>query len=278
MRDYLELCKLRIAFMVAATCALGYALAGGTPDAKLFWTVLGASLASCSCGAFNQLLEKDQDACMKRTSRRPLAAGRVSRGDAAVFASVVGALGLLILAVESGRLPLLLTAATLVLYVALYTPLKRVTPHTTWIGAAAGATPPLIGWAAASGSLPIYAWLLFGIQFVWQIPHFLAMFWLHREDYARAGFRVMPVVDPAGGLTAAQIAVHCLTLLGAALLPVFCGMAGLGYAVGALTLSLAYLALGLRASWTLAPTDTRRLFLASLAYLPVLFSMLLIGA
>ncbi len=278
MRDYLELCKTRIAFMVMATCALGYALAGGRPDAKLFWTVLGAGLASCSCGAFNQMLERVEDATMRRTASRPVASGRLSPLDAAIFASTVGALGLIILAVESGRLPLILTASTLILYVAFYTPLKKVTPQTTWIGAAAGATPPLIGWAAATGSLPIQAWLLFGIQFVWQIPHFLAMFWLHREDYAKAGFRVMPVVDPAGGLTAAQIAVHSLTMLGAALLPVFCGMAGLGYAVGALLLSTAYLLLGLRASWTLAAVDTRRLFLASLAYLPLLLSMLLIGA
>jgi protoheme IX farnesyltransferase len=152
-----------------------------------------------------------------------------------------------------------------------------VTPQTTWLGAAAGATPPLIGWAAATGALSAKAWALFGIQFLWQIPHFLALFWIYREDYARAGFRVMPVVHPDGGTTAAQIAIHSFTLLPATLLPVVLGMAGFSYAVSALLIGIVFLGLGLRASWTLAHSDARRLFLASLAYLPLIFGMLFFG-
>lgn len=278
MRSYVELGKPRIALMVALTTALGWYLAGGASEPALWWTVLGATLGALSCGTLNQRLEIEQDRLMARTKGRPLPSGRVSPDAALAFGLALGVAGLGILWAFSGRLPCLLTAATIFGYVALYTPLKRVTPQSTWIGAAAGATPPLIGWAALRGDLPAQAWALFAIQFLWQIPHFLAMFWLHREDYARAGFRVMPVVDETGGSTAVQIAIHSLTMLGASLLPLSLGMAGLFYAAGALLLSTAFLGLGMRASWTLAAVDTRRLFLASLAYLPILFSLLLIGA
>ena len=243
----------------------------------LFWLLGGTGLSSVSCGCLNQVLEKRQDGLMARTRARPLPAGRRSLPAATAFGLVTGFLGLWILEAFCGRLPTIITAATIVGYVVFYTPLKRLTPQTTWIGAAAGATAPLIGWAAARGSLSAQAWVLFAIQFLWQIPHFLAMFWLHRQDYERAGFKTMPVVDPRGGRTAAQIALHSFTVLPAALLPVFFGMAGEGYGFAALVLSTAYLLLGMKASWSLAPVDTRRLFLASLAYLPLIFAFLLIG-
>jgi protoheme IX farnesyltransferase len=277
MRDYIALTKPRIVVMVMATTALGYMLAGAEGDARLWWTILGTGLSGSACGVLNQWFERAQDGKMKRTLNRPLPAGRVRAIPALAFGLSLGAAGLAVLWSRSGSLACLVTALTIGSYVLLYTPLKQITPHTTWIGAAAGATPPLIGWAAATGSLPIQAWILFGIQFLWQIPHFLAIFWMYREDYANAGFRVMPVVDPAGGLTAAQIALHSFTVLLASLMPIFFGMAGLRYGIAALLLSTAYLALGLKASWTLAVNDTRRLFLASLAYLPLIFGMLLIG-
>lgn len=277
MKDYIALTKPRIAVMVMATTALGYLVSGHESDGRLWWTVLGTGLCSAACGVLNQWLEKDQDGRMKRTAARPLPAGRVQPSGALVFGLVLCAAGLWALWAFSGRLACAITALTVFAYVLLYTPLKRWTPQTTWIGAAAGATAPMIGWAAAQGHLSTGAWILFGIQFLWQIPHFLSLFWLYREDYAKAGFRVMPVVDPAGSLTAAQIALHSFTVLLASLLPIFCGMAGLRYGVGALLLSTAYLGLGLRASWTLAVVDTRRLFLASLAYLPMIFGMLLLG-
>lgn len=277
MKDYLSLAKPRITVFVMFTAALGYGIAGGLVDAGLWWTVLGTGLVSAACGTLNQALEGAQDALMERTKKRAVAAGRVSVGQAAAYGAALAAAGLALLWKAVGPLPAALTGITLFLYVALYTPLKRVTPQTTWIGAAAGAAPPLIGWAAARGSLSPQAWVLFGIQLLWQIPHFLSLFWLYRKDYENAGFQIAPVVDPAGGLTAAQIAMHSFTVLPMALAPVFFGMAGKGYGFAALALSTGYLLLGARASWTLAAADTRRLFLASLAYLPLLFASLLIG-
>lgn len=278
MRAYLELGKPRIALMSALTTALGWFLAGGVQEAALYWTVTGAALAALACGTLNQWMEIEQDRLMTRTQKRPLPSGRVTPDAALAFGLTLAVAGLGLLWAKAGRLPCLITLATLIGYVGIYTPLKRLTPQATWIGAAAGATTPLIGWAAVRGELSAQAWTLFAIQFLWQIPHFLAIFWLYREDYKRAGFRVMPVVDATGGSTAVQISIHCLTMLGASLLPHALGMAGLVYAAGALALSTAFLGLGMRASWTLAVVDTRRLFLASLAYLPILFSLLLIGA
>jgi len=279
MKAYLELAKPRIAVLVMATAAAGYFLAGGHGHPWIFLgLVIGVGLAAAAAGAGNQCLERRQDALMKRTARRPLPSGRLGETQAATAAVLLGSSGLLILLLSAGVVPALLTALTLFLYLAAYTPLKRVTPHSTWLGAAAGAAPPLIGWAAASGgALPFQAWVLFMIQFLWQIPHFLALFWMYREDYRNAGFKVVTVVDPAGGLTAFQIAMHTFTVLLASLMPLFCGMAGIGYGIGALILSALYLALGMRASWTLAADDTRRLFFASLAYLPLLFGMLWLG-
>ncbi len=277
IRDAVTLAKPRIALLVMLTAALGYDIAGGYDRWQLFWLVLGTGLASAACGCLNQALEGPQDAKMARTSRRPVASGRVSARRAGALGGLLGAAGLGILWAGCGGLACALTAATIAAYAFVYTPLKQVTPQTTWVGAAAGATPPLIGWAAARGHLAPQAWALFAIQFLWQIPHFLSLFWLYREDYGRAGFQVMPVVDPHGGLTAAQIAMHSFTILPAALLPVFLGMAGKGYGFAALALSAGYLALGLKASWSLKAVDTRRLFLASLAYLPLIFVSLLIG-
>ena len=276
MKDYLALCKPRITVMVLATAAFGYGMAGGRPGARLAWMLAGAGLASCAAGCLNQFMERRADALMSRTRGRPLPSGRVAPGRALAFGLRLAAAGLAASA-EAGVLTAALTGLTLVLYLLFYTPLKKVTPHGTWFGSAAGAMPPLIGWAAARGGLGTAAWILFGIQFLWQIPHFLAMFWLHRGDYARAGFRVMPVVDPGGAATACQIATHSFGVLAVSLLPVLLGLAGWPYTVGALLLGTAYLGLGMRASWTLDAGDTRRLFLASLAYLPILFGMLAFG-
>jgi protoheme IX farnesyltransferase len=277
LKAYLALCKPQIALMVILTSALGYFLAGGQAGAVLWWTMLGTGLSASACGCLNQFLERGPDSLMKRTQGRPLPSGRLKPANAFVFGTSLAVCGLAALYLKVGLLPCVIAAATIVLYLFIYTPLKLVTPQTTWAGAAAGATPPLIGWAAAQGHLGAKAWILFGIQFLWQIPHFLSIFWNYRADYAKAGFRVMPVVDPDGGLTAIQIAIHSFTLLLASMLPVIFGMAGLGYAFAALILSGAFLGLGMRASWTMETVDTRRLFFASLAYLPILFGMLLLA-
>ena len=226
MRGFLELAKPRIALMSALTALAGYWLAGGRDWVQAGWLAAGTLLAACSTGTLNQCLEVGPDSRMELTRRRPLPEGRVSLARAAAFGIFCGAAGLWILFAGSGSLACALAFATLAGYVFAYTPLKLVTPQSTWIGAVCGAMPPLIGWAAATGSLSAAAWSLFAIQFLWQIPHFLALFWLHREDYIRAGFQVMPAIDQDGSATALQIAVHSLTLCLAGLLPLLIGMAG----------------------------------------------------
>ena len=277
MKHYVSLTKPRIALMVALTAGLGWALAGGRATASFWFMLLGVSIASAASGTLNQYVERREDGIMKRTRKRALPVGSVKPESALAFGLALAVIGPTIVWAAAGRLAASLTAATIVMYVLFYTPLKKVTPQTTWIGAAAGAMPPLIGWAAYAGSLSPKAWALFGIQFLWQIPHFLALFWIYREEYAAAGFKTMPVVHPDGGTTAVQIALHCFTLLPMTLLPVVLGMAGLPYAFAALAVGTVFLGFGLRASWTMAVVDARRLFLASLAYLPLIFGMLYFG-
>ena len=277
MKPWLQLAKPRIALMVALTSWLGWALAGGAATPTLFVMLLGVTLASAACGALNQRLERVEDGIMHRTRNRPLPTGAITPDKALAFGLALAVAGPALVWASSGLTAAALTAATIVLYVLVYTPLKKFTPQTTWIGAAAGATSPVIGWVAAGGPLDARAGTLFAIQFLWQIPHFLALFWIHREDYARAGFKVMPVVHPSGATTALQIAIHSFTLLPATIAPSLVGLARPGYAIGALAVSGSFLLLGLRASWTMAVVDARRLFLASLLFLPLIFGMLLLG-
>ena len=276
-KDYLQLAKPRIALMVALTTWLGWALAGGTATPSLFFVLLGASLSAAACGTLNQCMERVEDGLMNRTRNRPLPRGRVAPRAALIYGLILAALGPALVWAAGGVLAAGITFATIVLYVLVYTPLKKITPQTTWIGAAAGATSPVIGWVAAGGPLGARAFTLFAIQFLWQIPHFLALFWIYREDYARAGFKVMPVVYPDGGTTALQIAIHSFTLLPATLAPVLVGLARPEYAIGAFAVSGSFLLLGLRASWTMSVIDNRRLFLASLVFLPLIFGMLVFG-
>ncbi len=275
MKPYIQLTKPRIALMVALTTWLGWALAGGTTTAPLIFTVLGATLAAAACGTLNQRMEIVEDGLMNRTKGRPLPMGKVTPRAALTLGLVLAFTGTALVWAAGGAIAAGLTAATIILYVLVYTPLKKVTPQSTWIGAAAGATSPVIGWVAAGGPLDARAFTLFAIQFLWQIPHFLALFWIYREDYARAGFKVMPVVHPSGGTTAMQIAIHSFTLLPATIAPALVGLARPGYAIGALAVSGTFLLLGLRASWTMSVLDNRRLFLASLVFLPLIFGMLL---
>jgi protoheme IX farnesyltransferase len=277
LANYLQLSKPRIVVMVLVTTAVGFCLASGTDRSRLLWTLLGTALAASACGSLNQLIERRQDALMRRTRSRPLPAQRLSAGQASAFGLACALAGLGLLAWKVNGLACALAAFTIASYVFAYTPLKRLTPQSTWVGAVSGAISPLIGWAAVRGTLEPEAWTLFAIQFIWQIPHFLAIFWIYREDYALAGFRVMPVVDPSGRSTACQIALHSFALLPASLAPTWCGLAGAPYAYGALVLGTVFLGLGMRASWTMTLLDTRRLFLASLVYLPVLFGMLVLG-
>lgn len=274
---YLELTKPRITSFVVLTTWLGWRFAGRAEAPELWWTLLGTGLASAAAGTLNQWLEVDQDALMKRTARRPLPSGRLKPEEALAFGLALGAAGVALLSARVGNLPAFLAALTMVLYVGGYTPLKRVSPQSTWIGAVSGAIPPMIGWAAARGELGAGAWALFSIQFLWQMPHFLALFWLYREEYAKAGFQVQSVVDPGGRSTAFQIAVHSFGLLVATMMPWLFGVAGFGYGVGALLLGTGFLFMGLKASWTMRTEDHRNLFKASLAYLPAVFALLAAG-
>jgi protoheme IX farnesyltransferase len=277
LKDFIQLAKPRIALMVALTTWLGWALAGGKATWSLCWVVLGASLAAAACGTLNQCMERREDGLMNRTKNRPLPTGRVSPRAALIYGLVLATAGPALVWAAGGALAAGLTLATILVYVLAYTPLKKVTPQTTWIGAAAGATSPVIGWVAAGAPLDKRAFVLFAIQFLWQIPHFLALFWIYREDYARAGFKVMPVVHPDGGTTAIQIAIHSFTLLPATIAPALVGLARPEYAIGAFAVSGSCFVLGLRAGGRMCIVDKRRLFLASLAFLPLIFGMLLIG-
>ncbi|MDE2144302.1 MAG: heme o synthase [Elusimicrobia bacterium] len=277
MKHWISLTKPRIAFMMAVTSGLGWALAGGTATTSFWVMTAGVILSSAAAGTLNQRLEIVEDGLMNRTKNRALPRGAVTPAGALAFGLILSVVGTGLVWASSNLLAAGLTLTTILLYVCAYTPLKKITPQATWVGAAAGAIPPMIGWAAFAGSLSPKAWSLFGIQFLWQIPHFLALFWIYREEYARAGFRVMPVVHPDGGTTSLQIAMHSFTLLPAVLLPVLLGMAGLSYAIPAFVVAVVFLGLGMRASWTMAVVDARRLFLASLAFLPLIFGMLYFG-
>jgi len=270
---YLELTKPRLTALAVITALIGFLLAStGWPDlSKCLSVLLGTALLGGGAGALNQVLEHQADARMTRTRRRPIPSGRLDPESALRFGVVICAAGLILLTVGANPLAGALASATLGIYLFLYTPLKSRTALCTLIGAIPGALPPLIGWAAARGSLGIEAWMLFAILFLWQLPHFLALAWEFREDYERAGFKMLPVLDPEGGLTFRQIALYCVALVPVSLLPAILGSAGPLYFFGALAGSLAFLGIGLGAAQRRSPKAARRLFLASVLYLPFLF-------
>jgi heme o synthase len=235
---------------------------------------VGTALTAFGANALNQYRERAIDARMERTRGRPLPAGRLDPGTALVYGTGVSLLGTFVLFAFAGPLPAALAAATILLYVLVYTPLKRLTTLNTLIGAVCGALPPLIGWSAASGGLATGAWLLAALLFVWQIPHFLALAWLYREDYARGGLRMLPVVDPAGGLTFPVTVLFALLHLPLGLLVTLTGVAGTWFALGSLGLGASWAWLGLRLYLSHSDRDARRVFWASLAYLPLVLALM----
>lgn len=278
VRTLSELSKARLTALVLATTAAGFAVAEpfSIDWAKLGWTVLGTGLAAASASMLNQLAEIARDARMHRTRNRPLPSGRVGRIPVFAGGVVLGYLGVATLAQFTTLLAAGLALANLLLYVAVYTPLKPRTTFNTIVGAITGALPPMIGWAGATGSLPAAAWLLGGILFVWQLPHFLALAWMYREDYDRGGFRMLPAVDRGGEITSLVVLAGSLLLVPLGLLGVRMGLAGWWY--GALSVALgAWMS---RGSWRLWRTrsleDARKVFLASLAYLPLLLLAMVI--
>ena len=274
--DFLELTKPRVVVMVLVTTVVGFYLGshGAGDYARLLHTVIGTGLAAAGTLALNQFLEREVDARMERTRLRPLPDGRLQPIEALAFGAVITGAGVLYLTVAVGLLCGAVTAATVVLYLFAYTPLKLRSSLCVVVGAIPGALPPVTGWVAARGELGVGAWVLFAILFLWQLPHTLAIASLYREDYARAGIRVLPVVDPEGTSTERQIVTGCLALLGVGLLPTLIGLTGPVYFFGAFTLGIFFLGCGLAQALSRSAPAARRLLLASLLYLPTLLALM----
>jgi protoheme IX farnesyltransferase len=262
--------------MVLITVAAGAFLAAPDRFAPLLLveTLLGAGLLASAASAWNQAIEAREDARMARTANRPLAAGRLDRGRVVAAAAITSVCAVTLLALRANLLAAAIGALTLLSYLFVYTPLKQRTSLATLIGAVPGALPPVIGWTAAGGGLTLPALVLFGIVFLWQMPHFLAIAWLHREDYARAGIPLLPVVEPDGRSTGRQALLYAALLLPVSLLPAAVGLAGVVYLVAAVVLGAGFVGMSARFAGDLSATSARRLFIASITYLPCLWAAL----
>lgn len=275
--DYVAISKPRLNFLVVATAAAGYYL-GDTGDAgwaRAASAIGGTALVAAGASALNQVYERHTDRLMERTRLRPLADGRLGVRDAVVFAAVTSVLGLAWLALGANVLSAFVAFATLVTYIAIYTPLKPITSFATVVGAVPGALPPMIGWTAATGQLTREAWVLFAIVFLWQMPHFLAIAWLYREDYARAGFPLLPVTEPDGRSTARQVLAYGAVLIPVSLVPTAIGLANPVYFAGAFVLGATYLLLGAQFALRRERPHALRLFIGSIVYLPLIWALML---
>jgi protoheme IX farnesyltransferase len=277
-RDYLELSKARIVLMVLITTAAGYLI--GAPHVSalaLINVLLGTALVAAGTNALNQYVEREHDAKMRRTRLRPLPDGRITPRSALLFSAGIAILGTVYLGLMVNWLTAFLGAFTLTSYIFIYTPLKRISTACTIIGAVPGAIPPLMGWTAATGSLALGGWILFGILFFWQLPHFMAISWIYREDYGRAGFVMTSVRDENGIATARQAVIWALALFAVSVAPSFAGMTGTAYLVGAIVSSLAMLAMSIRFFFDRSNKTAMKLFMTSNFYLIVVMTMLVIS-
>lgn len=276
LRDFVALGKPRVVAMVLATTLVGFYL--GAPGAVdyvlLLQTLLGTGLAAGGTLALNQYIEHDLDACMHRTRGRPLPSGRLTPAEALAFGAILTVVGLSVLGLRVNVPSAMVTSATVATYLFCYTPLKVRTPLCSVVGAIAGALPPVTGWVAARGDLCPGAWALFAILFLWQLPHSLAIAKLHTEDYARAGFRLLPVVDRDGFGTERHIVSSCTALLPVGLMPTWFGLTGVLYFFCALFFGMGFLWCGLSLAWTQSPAASRRVLFASLVYLPLLLAVM----
>jgi protoheme IX farnesyltransferase len=279
-RAYIELTKPRILTMVLVTATLGYALAaqGLAPYATFFWMLLGTGLSSGGAGALNHYLERNIDPLMDRTRNRPLPAGLVTPTAALLMGLGMSVLGVGLLWYFVNPLSALLSLTTIVLYAVVYTPLKRISWVNTPVGAIPGAIPPLIGWAAAANDLSLGAWVLFAILFLWQHPHFYAIAWMFKDDYARGGFKMLPVVDPDGRSSFRQSWAAALLLIPVSLCPTFLKLTGWLYFAGAFGIGLWFLATCVQWRLTESITDARRVLRVSVIYFPVLLLLILVDA
>jgi protoheme IX farnesyltransferase len=277
MKDYIALTKPRITWLILMSTGIGYFFGarGGWQVLTLLHTILGTGLIASGTAALNQWYEREADSKMKRTQGRPLPSGRITAGRALAFATVISLAGFLELFFAVNALTAWLGLFTLLSYLFIYTPLKQRSPHSTTIGAIPGAMPPLIGYAAASGTLTWQAWILFAILFLWQFPHFYAIAWMYREDYERAGIRMLPVVEPDGESTARRIVLYSLALVAVSMVPKYLAMTGNIYVIGALVLGILFVYAGVRISFDRTRQQARRVLLASVVYLPILYGLML---
>ena len=277
---YAELTKPRITVLIVLTSAAGFVLGSRGPVdyVALLSAMFGIGLLSSGIATLNQYAERELDGLMRRTASRPLPAGKLAPWEALAFGAATTIVAEAYLLVFVNPLTALLGLSVIAGYLFAYTPLKTRSSLSTLVGAFPGAVPPLIGWTAARGSISLEGWVLFAILFLWQFPHFLAIAWMYREDYSRAGILMLPVVEPDGRVTAQQIVVYTLMLLPVSLLPVALGMAGRIYLYGALALGLLFLYSSLRAAFSMSRQQARRLLLASVLYLPLLFILMVLNA
>jgi heme o synthase len=276
---FVELTKPRITFLIVLTSAAGFYLAtrGDVNYRLLLIAMLGITILSSGVATINQYMERDLDALMRRTANRPLPAGKLLPWEALAFGAGLILVAEVYLAVLVNPLTALLGLTVIAGYLFGYTPLKTKTSLSTLVGAFPGAVPPLIGWTAARGELSLEAWVLFAIMFLWQFPHFLAIAWMYREDYARAGILMLPVVEPEGRVTRQQIVIYTVMLLPVSLLPYALGISGKVYLFGAAGLGLLFLYSSVRAAISLSRQEARRLLLASVIYLPLLFILMVLN-
>ena len=278
MKDYIELTKPRITWLIVMSTAVGYYF--GHSGVWNLWSVIntlfGTALVASGTAALNQWYERDADLKMRRTQMRPLPSGRLTPNEALWFGIALALIGGLELGLGVNWLASGLCLATLALYLFAYTPLKQKTWWSTTIGAVPGAIPPLIGFAGAANKLTPEAWVLAAILFLWQFPHFYAIAWMYREDYSRAGIKMLPVVEPDGESTARQIMIYSVVLIPISLLPKWMGMTGTIYLVGALTLGLWFLYSGIRVSLDRTKLRARKVLLTSVVYLPVLYALMVL--
>ncbi len=276
---YCDLFKARLTFLVLITTLIGLYLGSEGPvdGLLLLNTIIGTALVACGGSALNQLIERDYDAKMRRTQDRPLPSGRLQPQMVLFVGYACAILGLVYLTVASNLTTALIGAFTFLSYVFVYTPLKRVTWLNTVVGAIPGALPPLIGWTAARGQLSGEGLVLFAIQALWQIPHFMAIAWIYRDEYAKAGFKMLPVFDPEGRRTARQTVIHTLILLPVSVCPFLFGVTGLAYLVTALALGLAFFWFAVQFARDLTLSRARQLFYVSILYLPLLFTVMVLS-
>jgi protoheme IX farnesyltransferase len=277
VRQYLELSKSRIVLMVVITTAAGYLAGAETFNAfVLLNTLVGTALVAAGTNALNQYVERDRDSKMHRTAGRPLPAGHISPRAALLFSSAIAVIGTVYLGLAVNWLTAFLGAFTLTSYIFVYTPLKRVSTICTVIGAIPGAIPPLMGWTAATGSLGLGGWIMFAILFFWQLPHFMAISWMYRDDYSRGGFRMLSVENTDGKAVGRQAIFYSVALLAASVLPSLVGMAGIIYGIGALVCGLALLGASIKFHGDRSMKRARSLFMTSNVYLLAMMVMCMV--